>query len=595
MYISLLSIRSLTPKIESGFFTDWGYLMSTNSVYVSLADPGQKTGVESELARLTKQHLGDGAKYYTFKLLPLKEQHFDARYAGKVQKSLLVTLAVIGLLIIIIASINYINITVASYRNRRLEIGTRKILGGSAGQLFLQLLMESLITSTIAVAIALIAVLLLLPSVNYLLFENDPVHILSVAQLTIFFMVMLFLMTIGTGIYPALMMSRLQIRSALRNSSWKMPAGISRKVLIVIQNQVAQTLMACTVIIVMQVTFLKNTDKGFDRKLVIMVPIGDVSASQKEQLRAAMAAMPQVQSFSFCNKPPSSDSKRGATVKFGDRAWEKWPALFAVGDSAYCHTFGIQMIAGRNIRAGTAVPEYLINETMAKMLQIKSFNDILGKNLTPGDVKGTIVGIVKDFNVRSLSDPIQPTVLLAEDDLQTSLAIKLSGPQITGTLNKLQKEYRRILPDEVFSYQFVDDEIAGLYKMQDLQEKLIWGAAGIAITISSLGLLGLISLITVQRTKEIGIRKVLGATVTNITAMLSKELLMLVCIAFITATPVAYWLMCLWLERFAFRISIQWWVFGIVGLMAVLITVITISFQSIKAAVANPVNSLRNE
>jgi putative ABC transport system permease protein len=406
---------------------------------------------------------------------------------------------------------------------------------------------------------------------------------------------MLFLITAGTGIYPALMMSRLNVYQALKNNSWNIRTGISRKVLIILQNQVAQTLMACTIIIVMQVVFLKNTDKGFDRKFVVMVPVGNVSASQKEQLRAAMAAMPQIQSFSFCNNPPSSDSQRGATVKFSDRDWEKWPVLFAIGDSAYCRTFGIQLIAGRNVRASTPVPEYLINETMAKMLHVKSFNDILGKNLTPGDVKGPVVGIVKDFNVRSLSEPIQPTVLLAQNDLQTNLAIKLSGNQTAGTLNKLQKEYSRILPDQVFSYQFVDDEIAGLYKTQNLQKKLLLGAAAIAIIISSLGLLGLISLTTVQRTKEIGIRKVLGATVTNITAMLSKELLLLVCIAFIISTPVAYWIMDRWLEGFAFRISIQWWVFALVGVTAVLIAIITVSFQSIKAASANPANSLRNE
>ena len=144
IYISFLSIKTLTPKVEAGFFTDWGYLMSTNSVYVSLMDPGQKKGVESELARLTKQHFGDGAKQFNFKLLPLKEGHFDSRYGGKIQKSLLVTLAVIGLLIIIIASINYINITIASYRNRRIEVGTRKVLGGSVVQIFIQLMMESL-------------------------------------------------------------------------------------------------------------------------------------------------------------------------------------------------------------------------------------------------------------------------------------------------------------------------------------------------------------------------------------------------------------------------------------------------------------------
>jgi len=594
VYISLLSIKNLTPKVEAGFFTDWGYLMTTNSVYVSLTDPNQKILIENELARLTKEHFGDGAKYYSFKLLPLKEQHFDSRYGGKIQKPLLVTLSIIGLLILIIASINYINITIATYQSRQIEVGTRKVLGGSTMQLFLQLMMESLITTVIAVMIAVIAVLILLPSINGLLFEKDPVHILSVPQLTLFFGAMLIAITVGTGIYPALMMSKLKVFQALKNNSWNIRTGIGRKVLIIIQNQVAQTLIACTIIIIMQVVFLKNTDKGFDRKSVVIVPVGNITDSQKEQLREGMKAMPQVQYFSFCNNPPSSNSKRGATVKFSDRDWEKWSALFAIGDSAYCHTFGIRLIAGRDIRVNTSTPEFLINETMAKMLRVKNVNDILGKNLTPGDVKGVIVGIVQDFNVRSLGEPIEPTILLSQNDLQTNLAIKLSGQQDIRVLDALQKLYDKVLPDQVFSYQFVDDEIAGLYMMQNLQQKLIWCAAIVAIVISSLGLLGLISLITIQRTKEIGIRKVLGASVLDVVAMLSKELLMLVSIAFAFATPIAYWLMHSWLEGFAFHISIHWWVFAIVGGTAVLIAIITVSFQSIKAALANPVNSLRN-
>jgi putative ABC transport system permease protein len=595
LYLSFLSINNLTPKIEKGFFNDWGYLMSTNGVYVSLVAPEKRTEVEQELIRLTKEHLGDGAKYYSFKLLPLKEAHFDPRYGGKVQKSLLVTLAVIALLIMIIAGINYINMMVAGQASRNVEIGTRKVLGASAGQLFMQLMTESLLNCLIAVAIAITGVLSLLPLANRFLFDGDAVHILSYGQLALFAGIMLLIITIGTGVYPALVMSRLNLFQALKNNLWNIKTGTSRKVLIVLQNVVAQTLVACTIIIVMQVEFLKDTDMGFDRKSVVMIPVGDASVSQQEQLRRNLEANPGVKSFSFCNNPPSSDSQRGATVKFDDRDWEKWPVRFAIGDSAYCRTFGLQLIAGRNIRSNAAMPEFLINETMAKMLNVKSYNDILGKNLTPGDVKGQIVGIVKDFNVRSLVEPIEPSVLLEQKDIQNNLAVKLSGNQTFNTLNTLRKQYGHIFPDQVFSYQFVDDEIAGLYKAQNLQQKLIWCAAVIAIVISSIGLLGLISLITIQRTKEIGIRKVLGASVANIATMLSKELLILVILAFFIASPIAWWVMNTWLKHFAFRVPIHWWIFALAGTVSILIAISTVSFESIKAAVANPVKSLKAE
>jgi len=595
IYLSFPSIKSLMPGTEPGFYTDWGYLMSTNSVFVSLSSPGQKAAVEQELARLTEVRLGEGAKYYSFKLLPLSEAHFDSRYGGKVQKPLLLTLAVIGLLIIVIASINYINVMIAGQARRSVEIGTRKVLGSSSAQLFAQFMTESLLCCVIAVLIAFAAVMGLLPWVNGLLFGSEPVHVLSYSRLALFLGAVLVLITTGTGVYPALVLSRITVFQALKQSMWNLKAGTSRKMLIVLQNVVAQTLVACTIIIVLQVAFLKNTDKGFDRKSVVMIPVGVLTPSQQEQFRQSLRVMPQVQSFSFCNNPPSSDSQRGSTVKFGQREWEKWPARFAIGDSAYSRTFGLQLVAGRNVHANAAAPEYLINETMAKMLHVKSVNDILGQTLVPGDIKGTIVGIVKDFNVRSLMEPIEPSVILEQKDIQGNLAIKLSGSQTSKTLAAIQAAYTRILPDQVFTYQYVDDEIAELYKSQDLQQKLIWCAAVMAIVISSIGLLGLISLVTVQRTKEIGIRKVLGASIANITGMLSREFLILVTLSFVIASPIAWLLMHSWLQTFAFRIAIHGWVFALTAAISILIALVTVSFQSVKAASANPVKSLRSE
>jgi len=595
VYLSFSSIKSLMPGTEPGFYTDWGYLMSTNSVFISLAHPEQKAAVEQELARLTKAHLGDGAKYYSFKLLPLNEAHFDSRYGGKVQKPLLVTLAVVGLLIITIASINYINVMIAGQARRSVEIGTRKVLGGSTTQLFMQFMTESLLCCVIAVIVAFAAVMALLPWVNNLLFSSEPVHILSYGRLALFLSGVLVLITIGTGVYPALVLSRVNVFRALKQNLWNLKAGTSRKVLIVLQNVVAQTLVACTIVIVLQVTFLKNTDKGFNRQSVVMIPVGILTPPQQEQFRQSLRAMPQVASFSFCNNAPSSDSQRGSTVKFGDRDWEKWPARFAIGDSAYSRTFGLQLIAGRNVSNSVAMPEYLINETMAKMLHVKNVNELLGQTLLPGDVKGKIVGIVKDFNVRSLMEPIEPSVILEQKDIQGNLAVKLSGAQTSATLSAIKNTYNRILPDQVFNYQFVDDEIASLYKAQDLQQKLTWCAAIIAIIISSIGLLGLISLVTVQRTKEIGIRKVLGASIANITAMLSREFLILVIMSFVIASPVAWLLMHAWLQTFAFRIAIHGWIFALAGAVSVLIALATVSLQSVKAASANPVKSLRSE
>jgi putative ABC transport system permease protein len=283
LYLSFLSLKTLLPKVEPGFFTDWGYLNSTNDTFVLLANAAQKQSVEIELARLTKQHLGDAARYYVFKLLPLNDVHFDARYGGKIQKSLLVTLGGIGLLILVIASINYINIMIAGQARRSVEIGTRKVLGGSSRQLFMQFIAESLLLGVIAMVIAIGVILLCLSTINNLLFDAEPVHILSIQELILFLLMMLVVITASTGVYPALVLSRINVSQALKKNLWNIRTGVSQKVLVVLQNVVAQTLVACTVIIVMQVNFLKNTDKGFDRKAVIMVPVGNITDSQKEQ------------------------------------------------------------------------------------------------------------------------------------------------------------------------------------------------------------------------------------------------------------------------------------------------------------------------
>jgi putative ABC transport system permease protein len=596
-YLSFSSLKVLIPKIEDGFFTDWGYIVSSQSSFFSFKNPSQKAAIEKKLNLIAKERMGENfAKYFSFKFLPLKSIHFDLRYGGSVQQSLLIVLSIIGMLILIIAVINYVNLVIAQQSRRIVEIGTRKVLGGSAKQLFLQLMTESCLVAAMAVILALSLFIFLMPLVNNWLFADSPVHLISIPNLLFFSALLLLIMSIGAGIYPSWLLSRMSAFKALKNNARSYSRNTGRNTLVVIQNVVAQTMVVCAIVMVMQVHFLKNTDQGFNRDMVAMIPLGFNSENQKEQFAQLLNSLPGVEAFSFCHRSPSSDSQRGATVLFDHRKdWETWPARFAIGDTAYCKTFGIQIIAGRNMRVHPGQPEFLINETMAKMLKVKSNDEILGKNLSAGDEKGIIVGIVKDFNVKSLLEPIEPLVILQTTDLHRNIAVKLSGSNLSVTVQAIQQAFNHILPNEVFSYQFVDEQIAALYKKENLQQKLIWGASGIAIIISTLGLLGMISLVTLQRTKEIGIRKVLGASVTGITALLSRDFMLLVGISFLIASPLSWWLMQQWLQGFAHRIEIKTWMFALAGCLTIIIALITVSLQAVKAAMANPVKSLRNE
>jgi len=597
IYLSFDSLLPLVPLYDRHFFTDMGYLSSKHSTYVLLNNAGEKNAVEKQIINVAiKRNFKEPLKYYTFKLLPLNETHFDTRYGGVVQKSLLWDLSIIGLLIIAIAIFNYINLTIAQQTRRTAEIATRKVLGGSNKQIFMQFLTESMITSLIAMATAVIFVQLLLQVANVYLFADEPVHFVSYGSFCLFTAVLLFIIITGTGVYPAFVLSRISIARALKNNAINLSAGLGRKVMVVFQNTVTQSLMVCTLIIILQVHLLKNTDIGFNRKSIITIPVGQLNASQKVQINNAFKNIPGIQSYSICYKPPSVDTRQSATIRYNNQVkWEAWPALFAIADSGYCTTFGLKLIAGRNIRNNQAKPEFLVNETMASMLEKRGLESVVGKSLSAGDTQGNIVGVIKDFSVKSLVNPMQPTILLEDKNLQTNLAVKLSGVETSAVLPKLRDEYNRILPDQLFSYQFVDEQIARLYQKEDIQQRLIWISAVVAIVISSLGLLGLISLIALQRTKEIGIRKVLGATVRQISFMLSMDFVWMVMMAFLITVPLSWWVMSKWLQNFAYRININWWIFAFAGIISILIAFFTVSFQSIKAAAANPVNSLRSE
>ena len=584
IYVSFSSLTTLEPDYltDKYFQDDWGDVGSAYTGFVKLKNAGDRPVVEKLLVNGSKQHLGKGYQTFVFKLLPLADIHFDTRYGGTVQKPLLWVLVIVGLLIITIAVINHINITVAQQTRRSAEIGTRKVLGGSAMQIFMQFIIESALNTGIAVMGSVILVILILPTANNWLFANEPVYVASYTLFAIFLFVLLVVITAGTGIYPALVLSKTSITKALKNNALALHGGLGRKLLVIFQNTITQALIACTIIIVLQVHYLRNTDIGFNRQSVLTMPVGQLTSSQKEQFSQALHNLACVRSFSFCNNAPASNSMRGATIDYNGRPkWESWPARFAIGDSAYCQTFGLHLLAGRNMRNHASVPEFIINQTMAKMLEAKNPDHVLGKNLSAGDIKGIIVGVVKDFNVRSLAEPIEPSILLETANLQTNIAVKLSGNKNAETITQLQKIYENILPDQVFTFRFIDEQIAQLYKKEAIQQRLIWLGAVLAVIISSLGLLGLVSIIALQRTKEIGIRKVLGASVSQISLMLSTDFLKIAGIAFMIASPIAWLIMDKWLHNFAYRIHIGWWMFALAGLMAFIIAATTIGLQAV--------------
>lgn len=597
-YISESSINQVLEGVEDGFFSQWGYLMSTNQVYVSLSEGTAAAQIEETLQAMTDEAFGEeSGKRFKFSLLPLTDTHFKGQYGGTMQKSLLAVLAMIGIAILVMALLNYVNLSIAQYTRRSAEIGTRKVLGGSRWQLFAQLMTESFSVAALATLFGVGMVLTAIPLGNKYLFLSEPLPPFPTQQLIVAAVLCWLLIGLAAGIYPAWVIGRIQVLQAMRQQVG-FGSSLGRKVMVIIQNIFSLCLIFATIVMVGQVHYLQHTDIGFDRESVLMLSLPKEHTNDAHW-RAFLDAQPEVSMYSYCFRSPANHDQRGGTLQFDNRPdWETWSAKSTFADPAYLQTFGIRLLAGRNLRTAATTPEYLINERMAKQLGFDDLHIVVGKRLLFGGIDnepGTIVGVVSDYNIHALREAIEPTVLGYHEKLMQSIAIKTTGQALPALIGKLEREWKTRYPEDILNYQFVDTQIAQLYAAESVQQQLIWVASSIAILISCLGLLGLISLNVQQRTKEIGIRKVLGATVSGIVGMLSKGFIKPVVIATVIASPLAWWAMDKWLEDFAYRIDIAWWMFALAGLTALIIALLTVSWQAIRAAAANPVESLRDE
>ena len=598
IFLSLASLKNFYPDNYQPMQTAWGWINGSNSLFLLLPEGLSPKVVDKSMTALTRRHMSDMAKYYDFHLQPLKEIHFDTRYGGTIPRPLLTTLSMIGVFILIIACINFINLATALNIRRTKEISTRKILGSTAAGIFWQFIIETACITGVAVAFALGWVSLILPVMNQWLQTRLELHPLSDPLLrTALFS--LFVFVIGTaGIYPALLLSRFRPVETMRSKSGNIRQPWLRTGLILVQNLVAQSLIICTLVITLQNRYIKSTDLGFDKTAVVMVPVPKPDKNDLFYLRNQLLNQPDIKDASFCFRAPSSTVYKAGSVRIDNRDWENYRALCTLGDSHYLSTFGLRLTAGRNLAESDTTREFLVSEDLAKKMGFTDPAQILGHTLVAGtleDHPGTIVGVVKDFHLQSLHNNIEPLLMTTRLQDYAYAGIKISGADLGRSIREIKDVWQSLYPGQIFEYHFLDQQIADFYQKEDLLNKLISSAALIAIIISCVGLLGLISLLTVQRTKEIGIRKVIGASVSSITLLLSKDFIRLVGLALIGSSVFAWWAMNSWLQGFAYRITIPWWIFLVAGLGNLLLALLTICFHAVKAAMMNPVRSLRME
>ncbi|MEO8403864.1 MAG: ABC transporter permease [Chitinophagaceae bacterium] len=576
----------------------WGGIESAMNCYVLLRPNVNPAQVESVLPAYVKKFRPKSKNVHVYKLQPLSDVHFDARYDGVMQKKTLWILSLIGFFLVITACVNFINLATAQALNRSKEVGVRKVLGSKRSQLFWQFIAETTVITVLAVLIAIALSYIALPYVNSWFELNLHIDLLTDWRLMVFIPLLAIVVIFFAGSYPGLILSGFQPIAALKNKLTQRSAGgfNTRRSLIIVQFAISQVLIITVIVIAKQMNYSKNSDLGFTKDAIVMVPVAS-SPEKSKTLKTQLQKISGVQDVSMCFSPPSS-SNNWNTAPIYDNHLEEESFRISVksGDEDFVKTFGLHLIAGRNLYPSDSVSEFVVNETFVKKVNLKSPNDVLGKSLKiDGNLKGTIVGVVKDFHDQSFYADINALCITTHVGLYNSYAVKINLANTKPTLAAIEKTWVSMNPESLYDYEFVDKHIAAFYSSEDEMLKLIQLFSFIAIFIGCLGLYGLVSFMATQKTKEIGIRKVLGGSILNILWMFGKEFSRLILISFIIAAPVGFWLMNSWLQDFKFRIPINIWVFVSAVLVTVIVAALTVGYRSIRAAIANPIKSLRTE
>lgn len=608
---SFVSLRDAAPERETWWNANY-------TAFLLLRDPSSRTALEQKIARYmetkTEETGAGGDLSLVYFLEPLLDTHLHSRVEGTLAPNgdlryLYILLAVAGL-ILLIACTTYVNLSTASALERAREVGVQKVLGAGRWQLVGQYLGEALALTGVALLAGYALAAPLLPLFNRL-FDRalewpsllHPAALLGAAAFAL-------LTGLLAGVYPALAVSSFQPIEALKSRSGSFAlrrtesSGFLRQGLIVLQFGIGVFLLACTAVLHRQMNFIRHKNLGYEKDHVIALPtdrkIIDQLAAFKSELRQNSA----VESVSLAYETPTKiDGGYGISKSVtGDGGT---PVTALPCDPDFLKTMNIQLAAGNNFDQNdmaavqrlykgdtTVIRAILINESQAKafgwtpeeaLLQFVNFNG-------PAQIKG----VVRDFHFASLHEPIGNLVIFP-DTWGNTLLVKLSGQDLSGALTFLEQKWQALAPHRPFSYHFLDEEFDQLYQAEHQTARLVSTFAGLAILLACLGLFGLASHAIVQRTKEIGIRKVLGARTLSIVALLSKDFLKLVVVAFVLSAPLAWYAMEEWLADFTYRIGLQWWVFGLAGAAAVVVAFLTVSVQSLRAAMADPVSALRAE
>ncbi|NLR65175.1 FtsX-like permease family protein [Chitinophaga varians] len=601
--ISMSTLESNSSFKQIYLDQDWSSTSSSTQLLVKLRPFARPEDAAAVLKSYVEPHNTKDSKM-VLSLQPLSDLHFNTdfqayrRTADRKQLNILtwVAVALLGL-----AVINFVNLTTAQASRRAKETGIRKAIGGTTRQLIRQFLGETMVLTLLAAMLSLLMAPLLIISFHAFLPEDLPVAQLYTAPVLMFLFTLAVVVALAAGIYPAYVLARFQPVAVLKSNTGHKGGKVwVRQTLTAVQFTIAQFFVIATLVVSKQIHFSLNKDLGFrkDAILTITTPRLDPDPSRRRLLESRIATLPEVDRVSLSGRTPVMSGWMTISMKYNNGRQEIEKVVdVRYGDSAYLPVYNLRLLAGRNIVTSDSVREWLLNETAVRAFGFKRPQDAIGQ-LVEGH---PVVGVVGNFNVGSMRREI-PAVAIGSDALRNhrTLHVRLRNAGEGGVVWKnafagMEKVWKEIYPREEFSYEFLDKTVENLYRKEQQMGNLLNWCAGLAIFISIVGLLGLVIFMTDQRTKEIGIRKVLGATVWQVVGMLTTDFMKPVLVAFLLAIPVSWWAVDRWLQTFAYRTGLSWWVFAAGGVIMAIMALTAMSLKTVRAALSNPVNTLKTE
>ncbi len=610
----LLSFNTLNDTLIYGaenLRTNWG----NNSffTYIRLPQHYDSKALIAQFPAFLNRHLNEGGTKYktsqwtSLSLQKLPDIHlrshtdYEAEENGDIKRVYI--FSAIALFILLIACINYMNLSTARSTLRAREIGIRKVVGAQRKEIIFQFLSESVLISWLGMILAFTFTWLLLPWLNQVSGQQLSMDILLKWYLIIPMLIVPFVVGIISGLYPALFMSSFQPVKTLKGFLTVGGSNISlRKVLVTIQFAISIILIICTAVVFTQMRYMQNKTLGFDREHIVTLPYATELNERYDAFRTELLSNSYIQNVGRSSRIPTGRllDAMGSRMLSGDSMVPVTVDIkFVSADQDFISTYGVKVVAGRGFSRDftTDTSAFLINEAAARVLGFRKNEDAIGKNFGYGNRDGKLIGVFNDFHFESMHQKIVPLVLLIPRSPSNygRISVKVSGAGIPNALATIEKTWKKFLPEAPYQYNFLDENFERLYQAEDRQKSLFSIFSCLAIFIACLGLLGLSAFAISQRVKEIGIRKVLGANTSTIVLLLSKDFMKLVAIAAPIAFLVAGFAMNNWLQDFAYRITMPWWIFIAAAIIAAAVALFTISFQAFKAALSNPVKSLRTE